>query len=255
MYSRWLQLFFSPITEIPVKGRKEKQKLEKSWVDDGSLKLAGSKPSAWSIILKPSYSVDIRTYLFHIDREKDKSLNMMKQAFETRDDKLFRDAEQRYQAEEQKKKKIDEILEENKVKEILMAEQLFQARRSLYLFNRKRRDNPKDFTDKDKKALEKMNHEVRELTKSQIKEKRDIMMRVRQYTAEVSSIQQQGPYPIPPEVTALPAGARRRQVIVGVGDQEEEDTESEEEEPEKDEVNEEQNDNQEGGNIRIIKLY
>lgn len=273
MYNQWLQLFFSPITTIPVKGRKEKQEITKSWIDEGkSLRLSGDKPSPWSITLRLASNIDIRAYLYHTIDEKDKAVDKMRTAFKQRDDNLFRIGEKNYQEEEEKERKIKDILDGYRKKRVQTAEKLFQSRRDLYLLNRKRYDSKsEDFhpTKDNKKMLERLNKEIRELTIQQIKQDREIMMDMLHYTPELAGMQQQGPYPSPPDIAILPQGIGRKRIILGAAHNKSEN----ESEPVSDNEDSEQTSadgmeasessevskqsTQEGGDgeIKIIKLY
>lgn len=242
-YDRWLQLFFSPVKEVFLKGGKKKlQSITKSWQDDGSIRISGSKPSAWTVILRPSETTDMRAYLHLIKKEKERSVMLMKEAFKDIDEKMFREGEQRYQIEEKKERKIKDILEDYRKSEIQMAERLFQAQRSLYLLTRKRRESRKDFTATDKKALERLNNDVRDITKEAINQRRTFQMRIKQYSPNVSSIKEQGPVPTPPDIPSLPLGVSRRRVILNNTNNNNESNESNE------------SNLQKGGDVKIIRL-
>jgi len=166
--------------------------------------------------------------------------------------------------EDRKEKQVQEILDEFRTKEIQMAERLFQAKRSLYLLSRKRREQRADFSNKDKVALERLNQEVQRLTKEEIEQKKTFRMSIQQYTPESSSLKQQGPVPPPPEITSLPLGVSRRRIIVGKNsesntntnneDGDETETENEEVSRSEKENENESEENQEGGDVKIIHL-
>ena len=54
MYNQWLYFFNSPEIEISIKNKKEKQEINKEWLDNGNMKISGSKPLDWYIILQPN---------------------------------------------------------------------------------------------------------------------------------------------------------------------------------------------------------
>ena len=137
MYNQWLQVFFSPQTKIPVKGKKKDQLIEKSWVD-GMMRMEGKEPSPWSVTLRPSYTVDMRKYLFDAEIGKQRAVEMMKDAFKDVNKKLFQDAEGLYQEEEKKIEDMKKRLDDYHKKRVKTAEKLFNIRRELYLLNLKR---------------------------------------------------------------------------------------------------------------------
>jgi hypothetical protein len=220
------------------------------------MKISGNKPNNWSIILSPSKTVDMRAYLYEIQQEKNSSVQLMKDAFSRRDAGLFREGEQRYQLEEKKERQINDILEDFHKKEIQMAERIFQVKRSLYLLTYKRRELKKDFTDIDKKTLEKLNIELKNLMKEEIEQKKIHQVNIHLYSPYSESIRPQGPVPEPPNVQSLPVGLPRKRIIVGnkknktkkINIESESESESENE-------NEDEDDNkQDGGDIKIISL-
>lgn len=104
MYNQWLYFFNSPIRETSIKSlknskslkSKEKQKIKKEWLDDGSMKISGEKPTKWSITLQPILATDIYTMDYEIQSEIEEAKYLFKRAFKSRDKNLFNQGEQLY---------------------------------------------------------------------------------------------------------------------------------------------------------------
>lgn len=67
MYNKWLYFFHSPINELKIKGKKNKQIVQKEWLDDGSMKIIGTQPDNWHVILKPKVYTDLHKYKYQLD--------------------------------------------------------------------------------------------------------------------------------------------------------------------------------------------
>ena len=105
MYNDWLYFFNSPQTEIDVKNKKEKQQVIKEWTDDGGIKISGTKPSKWSIVLQPALSTDIYTLQYKLKNDKLEAVELFKRAFKYQDNNLFVESEKQYN--ELKKVQLD----------------------------------------------------------------------------------------------------------------------------------------------------
>ena len=143
MYNRWLHFFFSPHNDIQVRGKKDKQPIFRQWLDDGSMRLSGKKPSAWTVTLQPAPTIDLRAYIFQAKQGKRKALETMRDAVDTRDEKSFRAAEKDFingaDIEKQGSMMIDAA--NKKLKNI--EERLIQVKRNLYVAQHKKEKKTK----------------------------------------------------------------------------------------------------------------
>jgi hypothetical protein len=194
MYQQWLQIFYSPMRKIKNQTINKQRK-------DGKLEISGKEPSPWKVILIPGKSCDIRTYHFFLEKEKKRSIRIMKEAFQERDPKLFREGEDLYKREEKKEEEIKKILDSFRKEEIQMEERLFQAKRNLYLLYRKKRN--KKLTENEKKALERASKEVRDITLEHIQQQKNKNFQIQQFTLEPSKIKTEGPVPDIPNIPYL----------------------------------------------------
>jgi hypothetical protein len=232
------------------------------------MKITGDKPSRWTVLLRPAFSTEIRKYQYYIEKEKKESINLIKKAFSDRDEKMFKEGEQRYQNEERKEKKIMEILEDNNKKKINMSENIFKVRRELYLLRHKRYNNRKEFTKDDKTKMDNLNNKIRQMTKEQLEFNKNISMSMKQYSINIPSVQQQGSYPDPPNISTLAISSRKRRIIFDETriskdtDKNTNNTNSNTNNTnntnsnsnENYDTNETEDTNQDGGDIKIIKL-
>lgn len=200
MYNQWLEVFFSQETDIPVKGKNEKQKIIKEWMGN-NMKISGTKPSKWSVILQPELEMDMRKYIYDIDREKDRRMEDMRKAFYVRDENMFDKAEKSYDRENKEKKVVEDILNGFKIKKMEMAERLFQAKRNLFLLNHQRKI--KKLSKEDIKQLTAINNEIKEIIHEQLNQNNEIQFKKTFYTPNTSTLKSEGPVPEPPDIKPL----------------------------------------------------
>lgn len=252
MYNRWLHFFFSPHNEIKVRGKKNTQPVSRQWLDNGSMKLSGNKPSSWSVILQPAPTIDLRAYIYNAKQKKKDALEEMRKAVESRDEKLFRSAEKEFINGNNIEKQGNAMISaaDKKLKNI--EERLVQVKRNLYVAQHKKEKKTKQ----DITMRTKLIAELKKLSDEQLETEREIETEFHQFSPESVSIRQHGPYPEPPvisQISSIPTGRvrvkRSKKVKVKKQDhpkeneevedeEDEEETEPEETEPEDTEAEE-----------------
>lgn len=195
MYAQWLYFFNSPLKEISIKGKKQKQIVTKEWLNDGSMKISGDKPSDWSITLQSILSTDIPTLQYDIQNDEIKAKNLFQIAFKDRNKKLFNEGEQLYSISEKNKKDLITLLNDNDTILKNIQEKIFQIKRNLYLINLKK---PVDLNKVKKLSLELESALVEHMNISKGIEERE-----NNYILKPQSILRSGPTPDPPNVKAL----------------------------------------------------
>jgi hypothetical protein len=197
MYNDWLAFFNSSITEINVNNKKEKHKIivKKEWLDNGSMKLSGNKPSEWSVELQPFIYEDIFTLQHQSNYDKLESLYLITRAFKYKDTKLFEEGEKMYDDSKKKNEDIQNMILKNKNELTNIHEKIFQTKRNIYLENLKKTrptENIKNLTTK----LETFTIDNINITK-QIKEQEN------NYLVQQQNILIKGPVPDPPIIKSL----------------------------------------------------
>lgn len=260
MYKQWLYLFNSPIKEVNIKNKKEKQTIKKEWLDDGSMKISGNKPSEWSIILQPILSTDVYTLKHNLINDQLEAKDLFKRAFQYRNKNLFKEGEIKYTYSEKKQNEIDSLIQNNVNLLKNIQEKIFQIRRNLYLANLEKTVN----SDK----VKKLSSELEKVTMEQINLQKDIKEQEYNYILKTQSIIQKGPIPEPPNVKHLSLTIRRQKFQFEKDEKEinEESEESEDEDILDDIINTGNSNinsnnkktnsetNKSGGYIKIIKL-
>jgi hypothetical protein len=266
MYNQWLYFFNSPVNEIDIKGKKEKQSVKKEWLDDGGMKISGSLPNNWSIILQPTIITDIYTLSYKVKNDELKVKDLFNRAFRNRNKILFKEGEIMYTDVENRKKDIDNLIKNNDILLKNIQEKIFQLRRNIYLENLKKNFN----SDK----IKKLSLELQEKSQEQIRIQKDIKDQLSNYILKTKSIIQNGPIPEPPIIKSLVLKIQKQIFQVNKEfeqkseDESENETENESEDESEDEVNDlddivniknnnSKNENNISGgnsNIKIIKL-
>jgi hypothetical protein len=190
MYAQWLYFFNSPLKEISIKGKKQKQIVIKEWLDDGSMKISGNKPSKWSITIQTILSTDIPTLQHMIQNDKIKATYLFQRAFKDRNKKLFNEGEQLYSISEKNKKDLILLLDDNDSILKNIQEQVFKIKRKIYLINL---EKPID-SNKDKK----LTLELKVALLNQMNTLKGIEEREKNYILRPQSILRSGPTPDPP---------------------------------------------------------
>lgn len=235
MYNQWLYFFNSPSYEISVKNTaKKSQKVQKEWLDDGSMKMSGEQPTKWSLTLQPILSTDIQTLNYELENNIEEAKYLFKRAFKDRDKNLFNDGEELYSDSVKKQKDIETIQTENDDLLKNIKEKIFQIRRNIYLESNK--DNP------DKKKIKRLTNEL----EMALIEQNDIIELINEkennYILRSQSIVRQGPVPPPPTVKALSLKIGREKMNFEKRLENLED------------ISDEITNNSKGGYIKVIKL-
>ena len=195
MYTQWLYFFNSPLKEVSIKGQKQKQPVIKEWLDDGSMKISGNKPSNWSIIIQTILTTDISTLQYNIQNDEIKAKHLFQRAFKDRNKQLFNEAENLYIISEKNKKDLITLKEENDILLKNIQEKIFQNKRNLYLINLKK---PVDLN-----KVKKISSELKESIIEHMNILKGIEERENNYIFKPQSILRSGPTPDPPDVKAL----------------------------------------------------
>ena len=182
MYNKWLVLFNSSVNEIPIKNKKEKQKITKEWLQNGDMKITGNKPSDWSVILKSSLKQNIYEHNYSIQLDRQNTVELVKEAFKTKNKDLLQEAEKRYNENEKNQKIITDNINNytKQVKDI--QEKIFNIRKELY------KDNSKNKTMLKNKLLE------------MYKEEKKIKSNIISQSISNQSLVQKGPVPEIPKI-------------------------------------------------------
>ena len=201
MYNQWLYFFNSPESEIKVKNKKEKQIVNKEWLNDGSIKISGNKPSEWSVVLQPMIYEDFNTLQYQLTNDKLESLYLIKRAFKYKDNKLFEEGEKMYDNSTKKNEDIQNIILKN-IKEITnIREKIFQIKRNIYLEKLKKTKKGNDLT--------KLTAELEALTIDYINIVKKIKEQENNYLVQTQSILTNGPVPEPPITKSLTLKSNR----------------------------------------------
>ena len=201
MYKQWLYFFNSPIKEVNVKNKKEKQTVTKEWLDDGGMKISGSKPSEWSVVLQPIITTDLHTLKYDLNKEKLEAKDLFKRAFRYRNKSLFKEGETKYVDSEKIQKEINELIQNDVSLMRNKQEKIFQIRRNLYLTSLQK--------NVDSEKVRKLSSELEEATLEQIKLQKSIRDQEYNYVLKTQSVVQKGPIPTPPTVKHLSLRIRR----------------------------------------------
>lgn len=182
MYNKWLVLFNSSVNEIPIKNKKEKQKIAKEWLQNGDMKITGNKPSDWSVVLKSSLKQNIYENNYSIQLDRQNTFELVKEAFKTKNKDLLQEAEKRYNENEKNQKIITDNINNytKQVKDI--QEKIFNIRKELY------KDNSKNKTILKNKLLE------------MYKEEKKIKSNIISHIISNQNLVQKGPVPEIPKI-------------------------------------------------------
>ena len=195
MYKEWLYFFNSPLNEISIKGKETKQPVVKEWLDDGSMKISGNKPSNWSITIQKVLSSDISTLQYAIENDKINAKYLFQRSFKDRNIELFNEGEKLYNISEKNKKDLLSIKEDNDTLLKNIHEKIFQNKRNLYLINLKK---PIDLN-KVKKISSELEISLIELMNIL----KSIEERENNYILKPQSILRSGPSPDPPIIKKI----------------------------------------------------
>ena len=191
MYNQWLFFFNSPLNEIEVKNKKEKQVVKKEFLSDGDLKISGDKPSEWYVLLNPLIVEDIYTVKYKIEQSKLEAQYLIKKAFEYKDEKLFTEGEKMYNEALKKEKDLQNIFESNQKLLKDISEKIFEVKRDIYLGTSNKKDVSKLKTNLTELLFEKIN--IQKI----IKEKENNVV------FRPENIITDGPFPDPPVIKSL----------------------------------------------------
>ena len=195
MYNDWLYFFNSPQTEIDVKNKKEKQQVTKEWTDDGGIKISGTKPSKWSIVLQPALSTDIYTLQYKLKNDKLEAVELFKRAFKYQDNNLFVESEKQYNELKKVQLDIKDIVSNNNKILKNVKEKIFQIRRDIYITNL---EKPLD-TNK----IKRLTNELEIANIEQINTEKNIDKQQDNYILKTQSMIRNGPVPDPPNIKSL----------------------------------------------------
>ena len=195
MYKEWLYFFNSPLNEISIKGKETKQPVVKEWLDDGSMKISGNKPSNWSITIKTVLSSDISTLQYDIKNDKINAKYLFQRSFKDRNKELFNEGEKLYNISEKNKKDLLSIKEDNDTLLKNIQEKIFQNKRNLYLINL---NKPIDLN-----KVKKINSELEISLIEHMNILKSIEERENNYILKPQSILKSGPSPDPPIIIKI----------------------------------------------------
>jgi|SaaInlStandDraft_1057018.scaffolds.fasta_scaffold04976_11 hypothetical protein len=193
-YDNWLYFFNSSLTEITVKDKKEKQEINKEILDDGGIKISGTKPNEWSVLLEPAEYSNIYKILENIKHQKLKAQSLFKEAFRKNKKDLFEEAEKIILSLENKENDINTVIKENKVLEKKINDKIFDIKRKIFL-------------------SKKIDIKLMDELKNSLKEKQNILNKINDninnYPIKSKSIKTKGSVPEPPIINSLDVSVRK----------------------------------------------
>ena len=188
MYHKWLYFFNSSLNEINIKNKKEKQIVEKEWLDDGKIKISGKKPKIWSVILEPMQYSNIYKIIHNIKHKKLEAQSLFKKAFLFNNKELFKNAEEILLSLDNTENEINNIIKNNIILENKSNEKIFNIKRKIFL---------------SKKFDIKLSEELKET----LLEKKNIIKKINinnnKFIISNQNIVSKGPVPEPPVVDSL----------------------------------------------------
>ena len=188
MYDKWLYFFNSPLNEINVKDKKEKQIVKKEWLDDSKIKISGKKPKDWSVILEPIQYSNIYKIIHNIKNKKLEAQSLFKKAFLFNNKEFFKNAEEILLSLDNTENEINNIIKNNNMLENKINEKIFNIKRKIFL---------------SKKFDIKLSKELKE----SLLEKQNIIKNINinnnKVTISNKNIVSKGPVPEPPIVNSL----------------------------------------------------
>ncbi len=242
MYNQWLYFFNSPMKEVHVKNKNEKQIVKKEWLDDGGMKISGNKPSEWSVVLQPIITTNLHTLQYDLNKKKIEATYLFKRAFQYQNKSLFKEGETIYSDSEKKQKEINEFIQNDILVIRNIQEKIFQIKRNLYIANLQKKI--------DYEKIRKLTSELEEAMLEEIKLQKSIQEQENNYVLKTQSIIQKGPIPTPPTVTYLSLRNKKMKFQFESETDSDEDTEINN----VDDTDTSKKENKKTGNIKIIKL-
>ena len=186
MYNQWLYFFNSPEIEISIKNKKEKQEINKEWLDNGNMKISGSKPSDWYIVLQPNKYDNIYNSEYEINNNKLESLYLMKKGFQTQNKKIFEDGEKMYEEFIKKNENIKNTFVNNLKKKTDIKEKIFEVKKNIYIQTL------------NKKSIKELNTKLETLLIEDVNINKEIKHQEHNYLIQSQSILSNGPFPEAP---------------------------------------------------------
>ena len=97
------------------------------------MKISGSKPLDWYIILQPNKYDNIYNSEYEINNNKLESLYLMKKGFQTQNKKIFEDGEKMYEEFIKKNENIKNTFVNNLKKKTDIKEKIFEVKKNIYI--------------------------------------------------------------------------------------------------------------------------
>lgn len=228
MYNKWLVFFLSANDNLDVYNNKststksesktdqssKKQKIIKSWTEvydttleknKNIMKIEGSVPEKWSVLLYPPIINDVRNELNLINEKINNLEYEIKNAYNELDKDKFNELYEKYNIENENKTKIYNKMEYYQSKQDKVQESIYETTRELYLKNKNRqlaKENPKN-KQIDFKTTNELSEKLYKLYTDKQRLTNEIEIKLRLYNIQDSRIITTGPVPDPPEQKQL----------------------------------------------------
>jgi hypothetical protein len=228
MYNKWLVFFLSANDNLDVYTNKstsstsesktgkssKKQKIVKSWTEvydttleknKNIMKIEGTVPEKWSVLLYPPIINDVRNELTLINEKINNLEYEIKNAYNDLDKEKFNELYEKYNIENENKTKIYNKIEYYQSKQDKVQESIYNTTRELYIKNKNRqlaRENPKN-KQIDFKTTNELSEKLYKLYTDKQRLTNEIEIKLRLYNIQDSRIITTGPVPDPPEQKQL----------------------------------------------------